>query len=323
MMLIHAMLRRTAVGIVTLLVVSILIFIATSVLPGDVANIILGQMATPESLAALRVKLGLDQPAYVRYFFWLGNLMTGDLGISKAGSGFGTIGTPISEMLAPRVENTIRLAGVVALIAVPLSMTLGLLAAMYPGTRLDRIVTFTTLSLISVPEFLVATFLVLVVAVYLGWLPATAYLSGNETGWQLAKALAMPALTLVIVASSQIMRMTRATVLNVMSSPYIEMAILKGVPRSRIILRHALFNAIGPIVNVVALNLAYLVSGVVIVETIFAYPGLAKLMIDAVQTRDLPLVQACAMIFCATYIVLIFIADMASILSNPRLRHPK
>ena len=323
MMLLHAMLRRTAVGIATLLVVSILIFIATSVLPGDVANIILGQMATPESLAALRAKLGLDEPTYVRYFLWLGNLMTGDLGISKAGSGFGTIGTPISEMLAPRVENTIRLAGAVALIAVPLSMTLGLLAAMYPGTRLDRIVTFTTLGLISVPEFLVATFLVLVVAVYLGWLPATAYLSGNETGWQLVKALAMPALTLVIVASSQIMRMTRATVLNVMSSPYIEMAILKGVPRQRIILRHALFNAIGPIVNVVALNLAYLVSGVVIVETIFAYPGLAKLMIDAVQTRDLPLVQACAMIFCATYIVLIFIADMASILSNPRLRHPK
>ena len=323
MMLIHAMLRRTAVGIATLLVVSVLIFIATSVLPGDVANIILGQMATPESLAALRAKLGLDEPAYVRYFLWLGNLMTGDLGISKAGSGFGTIGTPISEMLAPRVENTIRLAGAVALIAVPLSMTLGLLAAMYPGTRLDRIVTFTTLGLISVPEFLVATFLVLVVAVYLGWLPATAYMSGNETGWQLVKALAMPALTLVIVASSQIMRMTRATVLNVMSSPYIEMAILKGVPRSRIILRHALFNAIGPIVNVVALNLAYLVSGVVIVETVFAYPGLAKLMIDAVQTRDLPLVQACAMIFCATYIVLIFIADMASILSNPRLRHPK
>ena len=323
MMLLHAMLRRTAVGVATLLVVSILIFIATSVLPGDVANIILGQMATPESLAALRAKLGLDEPAYVRYFLWLGNMMTGDLGVSKAGSGFGTIGTPISEMLAPRVENTIRLAGAVALIAVPLSMTLGLLAAMYPGTRLDRIVTFTTLGLISVPEFLVATFLVLVVAVYLGWLPATAYLSGNETGWQLAKALAMPALTLVIVASSQIMRMTRATVLNVMSSPYIEMAILKGVPRQRIILRHALFNAIGPIVNVVALNLAYLVSGVVIVETIFAYPGLAKLMIDAVQTRDLPLVQACAMIFCATYIVLIFIADMASILSNPRLRHPK
>ena len=322
-MLLQALLRRTVVGIATLFVVSVLIFIGTSVLPGDVAQIILGQMATPDSLAALRAKLGLDQPAYIRYFFWLGNLMTGDLGVSKAGSGFGTIGTPISAMIMPRMWNTFQLAGMVAVLAIPLSMSLGLLAAMYPGTRLDRIVTFSTLSLISVPEFLVATFLVLILAVQLKWLPSIAYMSGTESGWQLIRALAMPTLTLVIVASSQIIRMTRATVLNVMSSPYIEMAILKGVPRRRIILRHALFNAIGPIVNVIALNLAYLVSGVVIVETIFAYPGLAKLMIDAVQTRDLPLVQACAMIFCATYVVLIFVADMASTLSNPRLRHPK
>jgi peptide/nickel transport system permease protein len=313
-MMLQAILHRTGVGVATLIVVSVLIFVGTSVLPGDVAQIILGQMATPESLAALRTKLGIDQPAYIRYFMWLSDLMSGDLGVSKAGSGIGTIGTPISEMLYPRLMNTLRMAGVVSLVAIPLSLSLGLLAAMYPGTRLDRIVTFSTLSLISVPEFLVATFLVLILAVYLGWLPAIAYMSGNETGWQLIKALAMPTLTLVIVASSQIMRMTRATVLNVMSSPYIEMAILKGVPRKRIILRHALFNAIG---------LAYLVSGVVIVETIFAYPGLAKLMIDGVQTRDMPLVQACAMIFCATYIVLIFIADMATILSNPRLRHPK
>ncbi|MCZ6774190.1 MAG: ABC transporter permease [Proteobacteria bacterium] len=318
-----AILHRTGVGIATLFVVSVLIFVGTSVLPGDVAQIILGQMATPESLASLRAKLGLDEPAYVRYFLWLGDLLTGDLGISKAGSGAGTVGTAISIMIAPRFWNTLRLAGMVAVIAVPLSMTLGLLAAMYPGSRLDRIVTFCTLSLISVPEFLVATFLVLILAVQLKWLPAIAYMSGNESTWQLIKLLAMPTLTLVIVVSSQIIRMTRATVLNVLSAPYIEMAILKGVPRKRIILRHALFNAIGPIVNVIVLNLAYLVSGVVIVEAIFAYPGLAKLMIDGVQTRDLPLVQACAMIFCATYIILIFIADMASILSNPRLRHPK
>jgi peptide/nickel transport system permease protein len=322
-MMLQAILRRAGIGVLTLLVVSVLIFLGTSVLPGDVANIILGQMATPESLAVLREKLGLDQHPAVRYFLWLGDLLTGDLGFSKAGSGAGTIGTPISEMLMPRLINTARMAGVVAVLAIPISMALGLLAAMYPGTKLDRAVTFFTLGLISVPEFLVATFLVLVIAVHLGWLPATAYMSGHETGWQLMRALAMPTITLVIVASSQIMRMTRATVLNVMSSPYIEMAILKGVPRSRIILRHALFNAIGPIVNIVALNLAYLVSGVVIVETVFAYPGLAKLMIDAVQTRDLPLVQACAMIFCATYVVLILIADLASILSNPRLRHPK
>ena len=322
-MLQRAILQRTLVGFVTLLFVSVLIFVGTSILPGDVAQIILGQMATPESLAALRAKLGVDQPAYIRYFMWLGDFLTGDLGVSKAGSGFGTVGTPISEMLIPRVLNTLQLASVVAVIAIPLSLALGLLAAMHPGTRLDRIVTFSTLSLISVPEFMVATFLVLILAVFLRWLPATAYMSGDETGLKLIRALAMPTLTLVILASSQIIRMTRATVLNVMSSPYIEMAILKGVPRKRIILRHALFNAIGPIVNVIALNLAWLISGVVIVETIFAYPGLAKLMIDAVQTRDLPLVQACAMIFCVVYIILILIADMASILSNPRLRHPK
>ncbi|HIC55787.1 MAG TPA: ABC transporter permease [Acidobacteria bacterium] len=322
-MLQRAILQRTLVGFVTLLFVSVLIFVGTSILPGDVAQIILGQMATPESLAALRSKLGVDQPAYIRYFMWLGDFLTGDLGVSKAGSGFGTVGTPISEMLIPRLLNTLQLASVVAVIAIPLSLALGLLAAMHPGTRLDRIVTFSTLSLISVPEFMVATFLVLILAVFLRWLPATAYMSGDETGWKLIRALAMPTLTLVILASSQIIRMTRATVLNVMSSPYIEMAILKGVPRKRIILRHALFNAIGPIVNVIALNLAWLISGVVIVETIFAYPGLAKLMIDAVQTRDLPLVQACAMIFCVVYIILILIADMASILSNPRLRHPK
>ncbi len=319
----RAILHRTGVGIATLFVVSVLIFVGTSVLPGDVAQIILGQMATPESLAALRAKLGLDQPAYVRYFLWLGDLLTGDLGISKAGSGFGTIGTAISTMIDARLWNTFRLTGMIAMIAIPLSLTLGLSAAMYPGTRLDLVVTFSTLSLISLPEFFVATFLVLILAVHLGWLPAIAYMSGNETGWQLIRALAMPTLTLVIVVSSQIIRMTRATVLNVLSAPYIEMAILKGVPRKRIIVRHALFNAIGPIVNVIVLNLAYLVSGVVIVETIFAYPGLAKLMIDAVQTRDMPLVQACAMIFCTVYIILIFIADMVSTLSNPRLRHPK
>jgi peptide/nickel transport system permease protein len=316
-MILKTILRRTAAGIATLFLVSILVFIGTSVLPGDVAQILLGQMATPETLAALRAKLGLDQPAYIRYFYWLGNLLTGDLGISKAG------GSTISSIISGRMWNTMWLSGMVALIAIPISISLGLLAAMYPGTRLDRTVTFCTLSLISVPEFLVATCLVLILAVHLRWLPSIAYMSGNETGWQLIKTMAMPIMTLVIVVSAQIVRMTRATVLNVMSSPYIEMAILKGVPRKRIILRHALFNAIGPIVNVIALNLAWLISGVVIVETIFAYPGLAKLMIDGVQTRDLPLVQAIAMIFCTSYVVLIIVADMASILSNPRILHPK
>ena len=318
----RALLARLGISFVTLWVVSVLIFIGTNLVPGDVAQIILGQMATPESTAALREKLGLDKHPVEQYLVWLSNVAMGDLGISKAGLGAG-LGTPIVEMLGPRIDNTAMLTVLVGVIAIPISVAIGLLAAMHPGTRLDRTITFSTLNIISIPDFLIATILVLVFAVSLGWLPSIVYLRGNESGWVLMKTIAMPLLTLVILVSSQIIRMTRATVLNVMSSPYVEMAILKGVPRRRIILRHALFNAIGPIVNVIALNLAWLVGGVVVVEQIFAYPGLAKLMIEAVQMRDMPLVQACAMIFCAVYVVLIFIADMATILSNPRLRHPK
>ena len=316
-MMTQMVLRRIIIGFGTLLVVSVIVFLATSILPGDVAQILLGQSATPETLAAMRKQLGLDQPGYVRYFSWLGDMLTGDLGISKAG------GATIESLISSRLGNTLIMSGLVAAISIPLSIALGLWAAMHPGTWLDRLVTFGTLSTISVPEFFIATILVLILAVELQWLPSTAYMTGDETFTELLGALAMPLITLVIVVSAQMIRMTRAGILNVMSSPYIEMAILKGVPKKRIILRHAFYNAIGPIVNVIALNLAYLVSGVVIVETIFAYPGLAKLMVDGVQTRDLPLVQACAMIFCATYVALILVADVASILSNPRLRNPK
>jgi peptide/nickel transport system permease protein len=309
--------NRILIGIVTLFVVSILVFVGTSVLPGDVAEIVLGQAATPESLAAYRAERGLDQPLYIQFFSWLQGMATGDLGISKAG------GATIASLIDGRLGNTMYLAGIVAIISVPLSILLGLLAAMYPGTWIDRTLTFGTLSLISVPEFFIATFMVLILAVNLNWLPAISRISPDATFLEELRGLAMPLITLIIVVSAQMIRMTRAGILNVMNSPYIEMAILKGVPRRRIILRHAFFNAIGPIVNVVALNLAYLVSGVVVVETIFAYPGLAKLMIDGVQTRDLPLVQACGMIFCGTYVILIILADVAAILSNPRLRNPK
>ena len=222
-----------------------------------------------------------------------------------------------------RIGNTAFMTAVVTLISVPLSVALGLLAAMYPGQLLDRIITSGTLGLIAVPDFFIAIFLILFLAVQAHLVPAVSYLSGTEGFWKSLYVLALPITTLVIVISAQMIRMTRAGILNVMSSPYIEMAILKGIPRRRIILRHALLNAIGPIVNVIALNLAYLASGVVVIETIFSYPGLAKLMVDGVQTRDIPLVQACGMIFCSTYVVLILVADIASIMSNPRLRHPK
>ena len=310
-------LRRLGLGIITLWVVSVLVFAGTEILPGDVAQAILGQSATPEAVEAIRDQLQLDRPAVVRYVDWLTNLLRGDLGISLAAN------MEISEMISGRFKNTLVLASLTALLAVPLSLAMGLAAAMFPGGRVDRLVTISTLFLLSVPEFFIAATLVLIFAVHLQWLPAITYMTEYESIWQLMESLALPILTLTTSVVAHMSRMTRAAIINVMTSPYIEMAILKGVPRGRIVLRHALFNAVGPVVNVIALNLAYLVSGVVIVETVFAYPGLAKLMVDAVSRRDMPLVQACAMIFCTAYILFILIADVLAILANPRLRQPK
>jgi peptide/nickel transport system permease protein len=313
----NMVLRRIGIGFVLIWVVSVLIFALTQVLPGDAAQIRLGQQATPESLAALRKEMGLDRPLYAQYASWIGNLLTGNLGISNAG------GATIASLISDRIGFTVFMTVLVAAISIPLSVVLGLLAAMYPGQLLDRIITSTNLGLIAIPDFVLSTFLILGLATYGGLFPAVSYFSGTEGFWKSIYILGLPIIVLTVVVSSQMIRMTRAGVLNVLSSPYIEMAILKGVPRRRIILRHALLNAIGPIVNVIALNMAYLVSGVVIIEYIFSYPGLAEFMVKSVQTRDIPAVQACAMIFCSTYVVLILIADIASIVSNPRLRHPK
>lgn len=304
-------------GVVTLWVVTVLVFVGTEILPGDVAEAILGQSATPEAVAAIREQLNLDRPAVVRYADWLGNLLQGDLGISLAAN------IPISEMISGRLKNTLILAALTAAFAVPLSLALGLAAAMFPGGRVDRFVTISTLFLLSVPEFFIAAALVLIFAVQLQWLPAITSATEYDSVWQLVKSLALPILTLTTSVVAHMARMTRAAIINVMTSPYIEMAILKGVPRRRIVLRHALLNAVGPVVNVVALNLAYLIGGVTIVETVFSYPGLARLMVDAVSRRDMPLVQACAIIFCSAYIFLILIADLLAIFANPRLRHAK
>jgi len=310
-------LRRLGLGVITLWVVSVLVFAGTEILPGDVAEAILGQSATPEAVAAIREQLNLDRPAVVRYVEWLTNMLRGDLGVSLAAN------MEISELVSGRLQNTMMLAALTAVFSVPLALGMGLAAAMFPGGRLDRLVTISTLCLLSVPEFFIAATLVLVFAVHLQWLPAITYITEYESIWQLVKSMMLPILTLTTSLVAHMARMTRAAIINVMTSPYIEMAILKGVPRGRIVLRHALLNAVGPVVNVVALNLAYLVSGVVIVETVFAYPGLSKLMVDAVSRRDMPLVQACAMIFCSAYILFFLIADVLAILANPRLRQPK
>lgn len=305
------LLRRLIFGAVTLLIVSVLVFIGTELLPGDVAQAILGQNATPETVAALRSKLDLDQPAPLRYLGWLAGLANGQLGESLA------TGREISGIIAARLPNTILLAGVTAAIAVPVSMFLGLLAAV------RRTITATTLCLLSGPEFLIATLLVMLFSVHLHLLPAVSNLSASATFLQTARALALPVATLTAAVLAPMTRMTRSTVINVLASPAIEMALLKGVPRWRIIAFHALPNAIGPILSVIALNLAYLVSSVVVVEVVFTFPGMAKLMVDSVSVRDIPTVQACAMIFCAAYVGLNLLADLLAIAGNPRLRHPK
>ena len=311
-------LKRLGVGLVTVLAVSLIIFFGTKILPGDAAQIRLGQSATPENIAAFRARLGLDQPYHVQYLSWAKDFLTGNMGTSLASD------VPITDLIADRYKNTVFVACLTAAIGVPISLALGIVAAMYPGSLYDRILTLISVSLVAAPEFLTATILVLLFVFALG--VGNAIVMGSTEGkgvFELIAHFALPITTLCFVIASQLIRMSRAAVLNVMSSPYIEMAILKGVPRRRIIFRHALLNAVGPIVNVVALNLAYLVTGVIVVEVYFGYNGLATLIVQGVQTRDYVMIQGLGMIFCLTYVVLMLIADIAAFASNARLRHPK
>lgn len=307
----------TRLGLLTLLAVSVLVFAGTEILPGDVASAILGQQATPETLAVIRQSLGLDRPAWLRYLAWLGGVLHGDFGTSLAN------GRPILAELSGRFANTIFLAAYAAIVAVPLSVGLGIVCAVREGGYLDRAINILTLISISVPEFFVGYLLIIVLAVNLGWLPSLAMVHAGMGFAERVVTTTLPALALVLVIMAHIIRMTRASVLSVMSLPHIEMAFLKGLSRTRVVVRHALPSAAAPIISVVALNLAYLVVGVIVVEVVFVYPGVGQMMVDAVIKRDVPVVQACAVVFAATFVGLNTIADVLAILVNPRLRHPR
>ncbi|SOZ16103.1 ABC transporter permease [Cupriavidus taiwanensis] len=307
--------RRVGLALISLLAVSAIVFAITAVLPGDAAQEQLGQDATPEALAALRTQMGLDAPAPVRYAQWLGGMVTGNAGESLVTR------MPVSEAIGSRLPNSLLLAGLTALISVPVALGLGILAAVYRGTWFDRSVSLGAVAVVSVPEFLVATLAVLLFAVQLRWLPALAYIGNHEPWDKVLRSLAMPVLSLCCVIVAQMLRMTRAAVIDQLNAPYIEMVRLKGASPTRMVLFHALPNAIGPIANAVALSLSYLLGGVIIVETIFNYPGIAKLMVDSVAQRDMPVVQVCAMIFCAAFLTLVTLADVCGIVANPRLRH--
>ena len=314
-------LGRVALGIVTLLAVSSLIFFTVSLLPGDFASEILGQSATPDAVEQLRRHLHLDQPVYARYLTWLWAIMHGDLGTSFA-SGDGEVRT-VAGLIGLRLHNTLFLAGLTALLAVPLAVGLGIVTALWHDGWVDRIANTVTLTTISCPEFLMAYLLMLVFAVKFRVFFSLASIDPGMGGVEVLQRIALPVLTLTLVITAHMMRMTRAAIIGTLGHPYIEMARCKGISRSRIILRHALPNALAPIANVVALNLSYLVVGVVVVETVFVYPGIGHTMVDAVRTRDIPVVQACAIIFAATYILLNMLADIVSIMANPKLLYPR
>ncbi|MCB1379651.1 MAG: ABC transporter permease [Alphaproteobacteria bacterium] len=318
----RTVLQRLGLGLLTLFIVSLVIFSSLEMLPGGFAEAILGQGATPETVAAFNREIGLDRPATVRYLEWIGGALTGDFGYSYAGLG-GTIKRSVSDMIAPRLYNTFFLAIMTAIVAVPLSLFLGVMAALYRNSWFDRAVNSATLTTIAMPEFFIAYILMFFFAIKFRWFYSLSTVSDTTSFIEHIYRAALPAITLTLVIVAHMMRMTRAAIINLLSSPYVEMAQLKGIPGREVILKHALPNAWAPIATVIAFNLAYLVVGVVVVEVVYVYPGVGQLMVDSVSSRDMPVVQACAMIFAATYILLNLSADIIGIVTNPRLLHPK
>ncbi|WP_421914942.1 ABC transporter permease [Mesorhizobium sp.] len=309
--------QRIALGILLLLAISVLIFAGTQILPGDVAQAILGQSATPESLANLREQLGLNEPAYIRYFHWLGGVLTGDLGTAMSS------GQDIATSIKGRLWNTLFLAFWAAIVAVPLAIILGLIAVRYRNGWVDKLISGLALASTSFPEFFIGYVLVYFFAVKWQIFPGISTVYDGMPFGERMQAIALPATALTLVVLAHMMRMTRAAILNVMQSAYVETAELKGLSAFAVIRKHAFPNAIAPIINVVMLNLAYLIVGVVVVEVIFVYPGMGQYLVDHVTKRDVPVVQAVGLIFAAVYISLNIIADIAAIIANPRLRHPK
>ncbi|WP_264211442.1 ABC transporter permease [Leisingera thetidis] len=308
---------RLGLGLVTLVVVSAIIFFAVEMLPGDIADAMLGQSATQETTDALRRELGLDRPAIVRYFDWILNAFQGNFGMSLATK------RPIAELVGVRAWNTFFLAGYAAAIAVPLAVTLGILAALYRNSWFDKLASYSTLGAISFPEYFIAYVLLIIFSVHFGIFPSIAQVDPSTPFMTRLYVCFLPAMTLVLIVVAHMMRMTRAAIINLLAQPYIEMAHLKGAKQWWVIVLHALPNALAPIINVIAINLAFLIVGVVLVEVVFVYPGLGQLLVDSVAKRDVTIVQSACLIFAAVFITLNLLADVLAIVTNPRLIHPR
>ena len=306
--------RRILLSVATLLLVSLIVFSILEVLPGDVATRILGRDATPESLELLRNQLGLGRPAAVRYFGWLGGLLTGDFGSSLASS------RPIADILGPRIFNTVLLSLFAFVLYIPFTLVPAIIQALTRDRGPDHALSVVTLVLLSMPDFLLATILLLAFVLWIPVLPAISLVDASSSVAEYLRAMTLPAVTLAIVMAVYAVRMLRDNLIEVLDSDYVRMAELKGLSRSRVLLRHALPNALVPTLNVTALNLAYLIGGVVVVERVFTYPGFGTLLIDSLQLRDLPVIEATVMIAALVYVSANLVADVAAILLNPKLR---
>tara|TARA_A100000164_G_scaffold363794_1_gene381221 strand:- start:296 stop:1291 length:996 start_codon:yes stop_codon:yes gene_type:complete len=328
--IISTLLKRVGLGIISLFFVTLIIFSSVNLLPGDFVESVLGQSRTEESVKIFRKELGLDKPYHVRYVNWLTSAIQGDLGSTFSGRNATYANQPqqstarsVSSLLKPRLFNTFFLAAMTAIIAIPLSLLLGITAALYRNSIYDRTVNASALTTISMPEFFVAYILIIYLASIYQFFPSLSNVTSSTPFFERIYLSVLPALTLTLVTVAHMMRMTRASIINLLSSPYIEMARLKGISKTQVIIKHALPNAWAPIANIIAFNLAYLIVGVVVVEVVFVYPGIGQLMVDSVIKRDIPVVQGCALVFAVTYILLNLIADVISIITNPRLLYPK
>jgi peptide/nickel transport system permease protein len=307
--------RRIVLALVTLLFISIIIFLGVEALPGDAATAYLGQSATPESLEALRDEFGLNAPAHQRYLDWLGGILKGDLGNSMARRG-----KPVSEIIGNQFRNTVVLAAAAAIVGIPLAIVLGVFTGITRDKWPDILVSFVAILGMTLPGFVTATVLIYVFSLRLEWFPAIAMVPTDAPISEILPNIVLPIITLTFIMVAHILRLVRTNMIDVMVSNYVQMARLKGVPVMKIIFQHALPNAMLPSINVIALTMAWLLGGVAIIETVFNYPGIGKLLINAIGDRDLALVQGIAIILAGIYIGLNFIADLLSLVLNPRLR---
>lgn len=307
--------RRLIFMVGTLLIISVMIFTITDLLPGDAAWAILGQSATQEDLATLRAKLGLDRPAPVRYIDWMSGVAHGDLGTSLR------MGVPVGPLLLERLGRSLQLALLAFGIGVPLAIGLGIVAGLWRNRAPDVAISLGTLFAVSLPEFVTGVVLILVFATWLHWLPPSSLLPPNAGAEQTLRVLILPAATLMLVMLAHTARMTRASMAEVMQTPYIRTAILKGVPMRTVVLRHALRNALLPTITIIAINIGWLIGGLVVVESVFSYPGLGRLLVDAVGNKDVPVLQSVTLLIAAIYAVANLAADLLYAYLNPRIRY--